>query len=201
MNDKRLIRIFSHPPVLTTERLILRELRKTDAKDMFEYAGRRDVVKFLTWEAHPDEEYTRRFLEFVSGKYKEGTYFDWAVIKRSEGKGRDAEPPKMIGTCGFTRIDTQNFTAEIGYVINPDYRGHGYAPEACEAVLDFAFNKLEMNRVEARYIIGNDASRRVMDKLGMRFEGVLRESLYLRGDFRNVGICSILEPDYYHTHH
>jgi len=200
MKDKKLQRIFRQPPVLTTERLILREFRPSDAEDMYEYACRPDVTRYVTWDPHPDVEYTRNWLEFIQGKYKEGSFYDWAVIKRSENGFRGSEPPKMIGSCGFTSIDLNNNIAEIGYVINPAYRGQGYAPEAAEAVMAFAFDKLEINRIEARYIIGNDPSRRVMEKLGMKFEGVHREAVLLRGSYRNIGICSILEPEFFYLH-
>ena len=189
---KKLASIFSPPPVLITERLLLRELRPSDASDMFEYASRPDVVRFLPWRAHPDIGYTRRWLEFIRGRYRDGSFYDWAVIKKSSDDGI----PKMIGTCGFTAIDLFNMTGEIGYVINPVYRGRGYAVEAAGAVLEFAFGKLALNRVEAKYVIGNDASRRVMDKLGMSFEGVLRGSVYLKDRYCDIGICSILSSEY-----
>ena len=146
---KKLASIFSPPPVLITERLLLRELRPSDASDMFEYASRPDVVRFLPWRAHPDIGYTRRWLEFIRGRYRDGSFYDWAVIKKSSDDGI----PKMIGTCGFTSIDLFNLTGEIGYVINPVYRGIGYASEASGAVLEFAFGRLALNRVEAKYVI------------------------------------------------
>ena len=191
---KKLARIFARPPVLLTERLLLRGLRTSDAPDMFEYACREDVVRFLPWSAHPDEKYTKNWLEFIAGKYRDGSYYDWAVVVKSEG---NSGAPKMIGTCGFTSIDLKNRSAEIGYVINPVFRGRGYAPEAARAVLDFAFEKLSLKRVEARYVIGNSASRSVMDKLGMKFEGVMRQSVFLKDSFVDIGVCSVLDEEYF----
>jgi ribosomal-protein-alanine N-acetyltransferase len=166
-------------------------MRPADSYDMFEYARRADVTKYLTWQPHPSREYTRDYLDLVGKCYRNGEFFDWAVVWR---EGFFFE--KMIGTCGFTRFDFANNSAELGYVINPEYRGRGIAPEALKRVIEFGFYELSLNRLEAKYIVGNDASRRVMEKVGMRFEGINRGSLLLRGEYRDVGVCSILASDY-----
>ena len=179
-------------PVLVTERLLMRRLKPCDSEDMFEYTGNPDVSRFLTWSPHPDEPFTREYLEFLDRKYSEGDFFDWALIWRADGMFRH----KMIGTCGFTSFDFRNNSAEIGYVINPAYRGIGVAPEAAIRVLRAGFEELELNRITARYIIGNDASRRVMDKIGMKFEGVMRGGILQNGKYRDFGQCAMLAGDF-----
>ena len=160
----------------------------TDADDMYEYAGKKSVTEYLTWYPHPDREYTRDYLEYLGTRYRVGDFFDWAVtLKESE---------KMIGTCGFTCFDYTDNSAEVGYVINPSYRGREIAPEALYAVMRFGFLTLGLHRIEAHYIDGNDASRRVMEKVGMRFEGVQRESMLIKGEYRDIGICAILKKDF-----
>lgn len=187
LKEKTIRRAFERPPVLASDRLILRAMKPSDTADMYEYAHRPDVTEFLTWEPHPEPAYTREFLEYIQEKYRNGEFFDWALIlKDSRGK----EGP-MIGTCGFASIDFKNNSAEIGYVINPRYQGFGFATEAVLRVLDYGFEELEFNRIQARYIVGNDASRRVMDKAGLHFEGILRGSLFLRGKYRDVGVCAL----------
>ena len=64
-------------------------------------------------------------------------------------------------------------------------------------MIRFWFQRLEINRIEARFMEGNTASRRVMEKNGMIFEGILRQSMYIKGDYRNVGVCSLLRREYY----
>jgi RimJ/RimL family protein N-acetyltransferase len=81
-------------------------------------------------------------------------------------------------------------------VINPAYRGNGYACEALERVLKFGFEVLELNRIEAKYIVGNDASRRVMEKCGMKFEGVARQSMLIKGKYRDIGKYAILKSEF-----
>ena len=64
-------------------------------------------------------------------------------------------------------------------------------------VLDFGFNKLNLNRIEAKYIIGNDRSRKLMERCGMKFEGVLREYILTKGEYKDIGICSITKDEYF----
>ncbi len=179
---------FRNPPVLFTERLMLRKLERADTEDMFEYASLPETTKFLTWEPHPDINYTRKYLSFIGGQYKSCQFYDWAVCLKDSGK--------MIGTCGFTKLDAKNMCGEIGYVISPAYRGNGYAAEAARKVLEFGFEDLALQRIEARYMIGNEASRRVMAKLKMKFEGVHRNCIQVRGRFISVGVCAILRDEY-----
>ena len=181
-------RIFSKMPELETERLSLRAIKKSDLNDIHEYASNSKTSQFLLWEKHTSVEYTKKFVDIVLTKYKFGEYHDWAIVLK--------ENQKMIGTCGFTRIDGENSIAEIGYVLNPTYWGYGLATEAAKKIVDFAFNVLGVNRVEARFLFGNEASLNVMRKIGMKFEGYLREYQLVKGSYRTVGISSILKREY-----
>lgn len=192
MKQKDAQRVFSHVPVLTTRRLMLRDMRPSDSYDMFEYARRPDVTRFLTWQPHPSREYTREYLEYIVTRYRAGEFYDWAVIWTADG----AVAEKMIGTCGFTRFDYDNNSAELGYVINPEFRGRGIAPEALRRVMTFGFEEFGLNRLEAHYMTGNEASRRVMEKVGMRYEGTHRSSLLNFGEYRDVGVCAILADEF-----
>ena len=182
-----LTEIFRDPPTLFTDRLMLRKIERFDSEDMYEYASLPEVTRFLTWDPHTDIGYTKKYLAFIAGKYKTFDFYDWAVCLLESGK--------MIGTCGFSRLDDRNMSGEIGYVINPLYSGHGYATEAARRVIEFGFSELGLERIEARYIVENLASRHIMDKLGMQFEGIHRSSLRQRGKYVSVGYCSILRNE------
>lgn len=188
MKKETLIHIFAHMPQLETERLILRPMRPSDAADMFAYAKDPEVTRFLLWSPHPNQSYTRSYLEYVAARYRTGACYDWAVVCREDGH--------MIGTCGFVSVDCVHHASEIGYVINPAYRGRGFAAEAVTRVLQFGFEVLSLHRTEARYIIGNNASRRVMEKVGMTFEGVRRESMFIKGSYRDIGVCAVLAREF-----
>lgn len=176
-------------PVIETERLILRKMKADDASDMYEYARDPEVTRFLTWNPHPDARYTRDYLEYLGSRYRVGDFFDWAITLRENGK--------MIGTCGFTSFDFANNAGEVGYVLNPRYRGQGIVPEALRAVMNFGFDTLKLHRTEAKFIEGNDASLRVMEKVGMKFEGIRRGGMLIKGEYRNIGVCAVLRDEFY----
>ncbi len=187
MKRETIYRIFSHLPELETERLLLRRMRVDDADDMFAYARRRDVTKYLTWNPHPDRAYTAEYLQYLASRYRVGDFYDWGVTLRENGR--------MIGTCGFTSFDFGHNSAQVGYVLNPDYWGEGIAPEALRAVIRFGFRELGLHRIEACYIEGNDRSRRVMEKVGMTYEGTRRGAMRIKGEYRNIGTCAVLRED------
>lgn len=189
MKQEALLKIFSHIPELETERLLLRGMRVSDAPDMYDYAKRPEVTKYLLWSPHPDIAHTRRYLEYLAGRYRLGMFYDWAIIHK--------EDKRMIGTCGFVRFDCPHNAAEIGYVLNPDYHGRGLMPEAVRRVLSFGFSVLGLHRIEARYMVENTPSRHVMDKLGMTFEGVKRQSMLVKGTYRDIGTCAILANEFH----
>ena len=184
MKSETVRRVFSAIPDLSTERLLLRRMTVGDCYDMYEYAHNPSVTKYLTWSPHPDLEYTKEYLQYISNHYQLGDFYDWAVILRSENK--------MIGTCGFTRFHTAHNGAEIGYVLNPAYWGRGIACEAVREVIRFGFCELGLHRIEAKYMEGNEASRRVMEKVGMSFEGVRKDEMLIKGCYRNIGVCAVL---------
>ena len=182
-------RIFSNIPELQTERLTLRRIKVGDSFDVFEYASRADVTKYLRWDPHPDIAYTREYLQFVATHYEIGDFFDWAVVLREEDK--------MIGTCGFTRFEYSHDLGEVGYVINPEYRGRGIAVEAVREVMRFGFEVLGLNRIEAKFMEHNSASLRVMEKAGMTFEGFHRKAMKIKGKHETVGYSAILRDEFF----
>ena len=186
MKKETILHTFTHMPQLTTERLLLRKLEIRDAEDMYAYASMPEVTRYLLWHPHPDLSYTKRYIAYLQTRYSVGEFYDFAVICRRSGK--------MIGTCGFVRFDTANDSAEVGYVFNPSYRDQGYATEALCAVLDFGFSKLGLHRIEARFMKDNLASRRVMEKCGMYFEGICRDMLIIKGKYEDIGICAAIAP-------
>lgn len=181
-------RLFSHIPTLETDRLILRGMRVSDAPDMFEYARRPSVTEYLTWNPHTTIDETREYLTYVGQRYRTGDFYDWSMV--------DKETGRMIGTCGFTSFNCPADSAEIGYVLNPAYQGRGLATEAVRRVLQFGFEELNLHRIEAHFIQGNHASRRLMERVGMTFEGFARESMKIKGKYRTIGTCAILRGEF-----
>ena len=188
MKKDMIYRLFSHIPTLETDRLTLRGMRVSDAQDMYEYARRPSVTEYLTWEPHTSMEETRQYLTYVGQRYRTGDFYDWSVV--------DKETGHMIGTCGFTSFNCPADSAEIGYVLSPVYQGRGLGTEAVRRVLRFGFEELNLHRIEAHFIEGNAASRRLMERVGMTFEGFAREAMKIKGKYRTIGTCAILRGEF-----
>ena len=188
MKREKILKIFTKMPTLRTERLVLRPMRTDDAYDMYEYACRDDVTEFLLWSPHESVGYTREYLAYIETRYPKGEFYDWAITLADSGK--------MIGTVGFTKIHTAHNAAEIGYVLNPEYHHLGLGFEAASRIVDFGFEELSLNRIEARFMQGNAASLHVMEKLGMMLEGYARDGMLVKGSYRTIGTCSILRNEW-----
>ena len=178
---------FMTPSVLQGDRIILRKMSKEDLSDVFEYASDPKVSEFLLWSPHRSKDFTKKYLFYVEKRYKRAEFYDWAI----EYDG------KMIGTCGFTSLSLENQCGEIGFVLNSKYWGMGIAKEAADLVIKYGFEVLELNRIEARYMSENTQSRRVMEKCGMTYEGTHYSSLFVKGKYRDVGICAILKDEFF----
>ena len=183
------MKIFNNLPTLETQRLVMRKMLPSDSDDMFEYASQKEVTRYLLWNPHISPSETRMYLFSLKREYSKGRHKEWALI--------DKNSSKMIGTCGFTNIDIDNGVGELGYVINPKYQKMGLAPEAAKKLLSLGFDYLGLERIEIKYMIDNTPSLAVAKKIGMTFEGVLRSSMYIKGKYRDIGICSILREEYY----
>lgn len=188
MKKSTIYQLFSHIPTLETERLSLRGMRVSDAEDMFAYAQYEPVTRYLTWTPHPNVKHTKEYLTYVSQRYRTGDFFDWAIVSREDGR--------MIGTCGFTAFDFPSDSAEIGYVLNPVYHGRGLATEAVREVIRFGFEELKLHRIEAKFMKENTRSQKLMERVGMQFEGYAREALKIKGEYRTIGRCGILRQEW-----
>ena len=172
-------------PVLETERLILRDMRLEDAEAMFAYASDPEVTRHLDWETHHRSiEDSKQFLEIAIQGYANGELHRWAIVHREDNA--------FTGTCGLVAHSHQHHRAHVGYTLARPYWGRGLATEAVRAMISFGFQKMSLNKIIARCFPENIASERVMQKLGMSYEGTLREHFLIRGRYRDLKIYSIL---------
>lgn len=191
MKQEQLHQIFTNPPTLYTERLVLRKILVSDADDMFAYSSIEELTRYLLWDAHPDPLYTEHYVRYLQERYAVGDFYDFAVVLKETGK--------MVGTVGFTSFDLPNRSAEIGYVISPVHQGRGYASEAVTRLLSFGFHECALERISAVCMKGNLASLRVMEKCGLKREGLLRSAVFAKGEMRDVHLAAITKKDYFST--
>ena len=188
MDNIKYRKIFSDLPVLETERLILKKIEPSNANDMYAYASLDQVTRYLLWTPHLNINETKGYIEFLQKQYRKGNYADWGLNCKSDGA--------FIGTCGFADMDLSNNKAELGYVLSPSYQGRGYMREAVRAVLGLAFGELGLRRVELRIMDGNTASVRFAEASGFKYEGTMRNSLYLRGQYKTLHYYSMLSEEF-----
>ena len=179
---------FSCIPVLETDDLILRKARRDDRNDIFTYASDPEVSRFVLWEPHRTPAETARFIRTLRFLYREALPSSWAVTLRETGK--------VIGTIGFVWYSAENRSAELGYSFSRKYWNHGYATQALRAVIASAFSSLNLDRIEAQHDIRNPASGRVMQKCGLRQEGILRDRIRNKGEAVSVALYAILHTDW-----
>src|SRR5204862_7847414 len=103
---------------------------------------------------------------------------------------------EFVGTAGLRDIDSEHGQAEMGFWIAVDCWGRGYATEAAQALLEFGFGILQLNRIYAHHMLRNPASGRVLEKVGMKKEGILRERVRKWGVFEDVAIMAVLRKEW-----
>ena len=179
---------FFRLPDLETEDLILRKPRIRDAKDIYSYASDPEVARYVLWEPHRSVSETASFIRDLRARIRAGCPSSWVVVLRGTGT--------VIGTVGFVWYSAENNAAELGYSFSREYWNHGYATQALRAVIDAVFSSLPLNRLEAQHDVRNPASGRVMQKCGLRQEGVLRNRIVNKGEYVDTALWSILRSDW-----
>lgn len=187
MNES-LLSVFTKMPTLVTDRLILRKMLVSDYGDMYDYASRPATTKYLLWSPHESPKFTKRYLSYLQGQYREENFYDFALIEKRSGR--------MIGTCGFTKFDLVNNSAEVGYVLSPDFWGRGLAAEALCRLLRFGFSELALHRMTAKIMDGNLRSMRVAEKCGMRHESTQIAAMLIKGQYRTIHEYAILAEEW-----
>ena len=180
--------IFKGTPQLETERLVLRKLTPQDDEDVFEYASDDEVTQYMTWNTHKSIDDARGFISFTLGRYERDEAGEWGIVLK--------ETSKLIGAMGFPWCDMKNKRAEIGYVLSRRFWGQGIMPEAVSRVLKFAFEEMGLNRIECCHFLPNEKSGRVMQKVGMSFEGIAREKFFVKERYWGVKQYAILRSDW-----
>ncbi len=187
--EKRVKALFSDVPTIESQRLRFVKISPEHAEDMFEYSSDSDVTKYLTWSCHSCVKETERYIKLLQKKYLQGVFFDWGIVDKQDGK--------FIGTVGYTSFDYQKNTAEIGYVLSKNYWGKGLIPEAAKTIMEYGFENLGLSGFCAKCIEGNNSSLSVMRKCGMVLEGIYKNSMFIKGEYKTIVVCSVTKEDYY----
>ena len=178
-----------------TPRLLLRPFQETDLESFAAYRSDPVVARYQSWSSPYTLDQARAFLkemEIVPAGAP-GTWYQLAVERQCQ--------PGLIGDCAFEVLAVDKRQAQIGFTFAPAYQKQGYATEAVKGLLDYMFGELHLHRVIATCDVENQASVRLLERLGMRREAELAENIWFKGAWGSEYLYALLhkEWDSFHT--
>lgn len=173
---------------IETARLVLWRLELTDSEMMFHnWTGDDKVTRFLRWNTHKTIDDTKSMIQQWINNYQyDSTYYWGMYLKNGE----------MIGSIGITIISEYDFKGELGYKIGSHWWNQGYASEAAAEVVNYMFHNTDIERIGSFCSVENVASRKVMEKIGMRYEVTLRHYYKTRDGFHDCVFYGIIRNEW-----
>jgi [ribosomal protein S5]-alanine N-acetyltransferase len=175
--------------LLTTRRLILREFTEDDWRAVLEYQSDPAYLRYNPYSYRHEldvRSFVHMFIEWSMEVPRKK--YQFAIVLKDEGR--------LIGNCGLRMQTTHAQVADLGYEISRPYWGQGYATEAARTLLAFGFNQLHLHRIWAYCIAENTASARVLEKIGMTYEGCQRQSEHMKNRWWDTLHYAILEHEW-----
>ncbi len=175
--------------IITTTRLVLREFVTDDWSDVLAYQCDPRYLRFYPWTNRTEAEVRDFVLMFMNQQTEHPRRkFQLAITLLNTGR--------LIGNCGIRHKPENDWEADIGFELAPEYWGQGYATEAVLAIIDFGFRELELHRISSWCIADNAASTRMLERVGLRLEGRLRENEYFKGRWWDTLLFGLLESEW-----
>ncbi len=174
---------------LETTHLVLREISLDDVDAIHAYAANPEVVQYMAWGPNSFEQ-TRKFCaeRVANRKDPNRASYELAI---------NVKPGSVaVGAIGLRVKSVENREGELGYVLHPVYWGKGYMTEAARRMLEFGFDELKLHRISAFAEPANTASIRVMTRLGMTYEGTLRQNVRIKHGYRDSALHAILSDEW-----
>lgn len=174
--------------VLHTDRLVLRPMAMADTDALFAMRADPEVQRYGSHAPWTERQTAIDYIARNEKAMAEGAHAQFAIERRADGV--------VVGTCTLFHLDAQSRRADCGYVLLRSEWGQGYATEAMTALLDWGFGKLALHRVEADIDPRNNASAKVLERLGFRHEGHLRERWIVAGEISDSGLYGLLAREW-----
>lgn len=175
-------------PDLYTGRLVLRQLRPTDDKEIMVLRSDEKILEFLIISKCNNLPEAKQFIDKINNGIKNNEWIYWGITEKND--------ETLIGTICLWNISKENFRAEIGYALHPDFHGKGFMSEAMEVVLDYGFNKLDLHSIEAHVHPRNQPSINLLQKKGFIEEGHFKENVFFNGKFLDTAVYSLLNKQH-----
>jgi RimJ/RimL family protein N-acetyltransferase len=175
---------------LTARRVALRRFQPGDVDAFVSYRSAAEVARYQSWDAPFPLAAGEDFVRDMMTRHPDtaGEWFQFAVVLAATGE--------LIGDCAAGPHGSDARQAEIGFTIAPRYQGHGFATEAARCLLDYLFAARHKHRVVAYCDARNAASAGVLERLGMRPEGHLRESTWAKGEWTDDLVYAVLDHEW-----
>lgn len=175
-------------PVLDTERLRLRPVRRAEGEAIFRVFGDAEAMRYWSHEPLADLDAAHGYIGQMEEGFASRSLFQWVIA--------DAETDAMVGTVTLYQWDRRNRRAEVGFMLGRAHWGRGFAHEAVHAVLRFGFEGMDLHRVEADTHPDNAASLRLLERLGFRREGHLRERWFTFDEWSDSVLLGLLRAEF-----
>jgi [ribosomal protein S5]-alanine N-acetyltransferase len=175
-------------PTLETERLKLIEITPIHALSLFEILSLDEVTRYYGTDTFTSIEEAKKLIDMFQKNFYEKRSIRWGIVLK--------ENNKFIGTLGLNGLQLKNKKAEIGYEIHPSYWRKGYTFEAIKEVLRYSYLELELNRIGAVVYLENEASSNLLEKLGFKKEGELRDYLFQNNSYHTTSMFSLLKREW-----
>jgi ribosomal-protein-alanine N-acetyltransferase len=177
--------IFDEFPMLETARLRLRQIRPSDTPAIFTIFSDPEVTRYYDQPTFLEMAQAEELVARMRQRFAERRTIRWAIARQ--------EDDEVVGTCGFAEWKRHFHCAAIGYELARPYWRQGVITEVLTAVLPFGFNQMQLNRIEAYVMTGNDVSMALLRKLGFQEEGLLREYGYWQHAFHDLHLFALLK--------
>ncbi len=172
-------------PVIQTERLLLRLFSPEDAAELELYADDEDILATTSASEVPGSGMVGEWIDVRLERYEKKQGIDFAVVHRKSHK--------IIGAIGLGVEYAKDESMQLGYWIGKEYWNQGYCTEAAKRVLKYGFEVLGLHRIFSRHFASNPASGRVLQKIGMKYEGTLREAYKHQDKFEDIVCYGLLK--------
>lgn len=177
-------------PILYTDRLDLVEIKQSHLSDLHKLFSDENVTRFYNLLPFQNEQEAQKHIDWFQNRFKDKLGIRWGIAIKGQ--------QNIIGTIGFNNFSKRH-RANIGYDLQTEYWNNGFITEALKAVINFGFNQLEINRIEAEVMQGNIISEKVLNKLNFKNEGVLREWMLWNEKHYDMTMFSLLKSEFIET--
>lgn len=178
---------FSTTPLLVTERLVLREVRRSDDEALFRIRSDQRIMEHISRPLAVTMDEVHALIDRVLQEQTDGDGISWAITLKNDDT--------LIGTIGYYRLKKEHHRGEVGYALHSDHWRNGYMREALNAAVDCGFERFGFHSIEAITDPRNIASNTLLERCGFIREGLFRQDHYWNGEFLDSAVYARLKSD------